>query len=125
MQLVTMSLNTTGFTQFPNVSNLTGTDVEILGFSAYCADQLATAPSGQAVVSSADILNLVCTFQKGSQQLYQNVPYSDLVRARNSGIWVLCQPFTMDLTKSGVATTAAVTASSAAITFLYRTKGKR
>lgn len=122
MQLVFFPLTVAadGVTKFPPVQNLIG-DAEILGFVAYNAAILAFTPDGAAVVSAADSVRLSVTFQRGTDQMFQNIPYLDLARANNAGIFYECDPFPIDLTKCEIRTNAAITAGSqAAIAFIYR-----
>jgi hypothetical protein len=124
MQLVYFALNigAGAETPFPDVSNLIGPDAEILGFVAYNSDQLGNTPDGAAVVSVADSLKLTVTLNKGSDQLYQFMPYTDLIRAQNAGIWYETLPFPIDLTKCIVKNNGAALAQqcNAAVNFVYR-----
>jgi len=109
-----------GSTPFPPVQNLIG-DAEILGLVAYDASIAAFTPAGAAVVSAADALALTVTVNSGSDQLIQQVPYMDLARSANGGLWYETVPFVIDLTKCFIRTNAAITAgSNAAVTFIYR-----
>lgn len=127
MQLVTFALPAAAGAQtlFPTVKNLLGSDVEILGVVAYSAAQLSNGPDQQAVVSAADSIKLTVTLQKGSDQIIQAVPYSDLIRSVNAGLWWALRPINLDLTKSYVKNNVAITASSAAFVFIYRLKSER
>lgn len=123
MQLVYFPLNigVGAETPFPDVQNLVGEGVEVLGFCAYNSDNFANTPDGQPVVAVADSLKLTVTFNKGSDQMYQYIPYTDLIRALNGGIWYETVPFPIDLTKCTVKNNgAALTQSNAAFVFMYR-----
>lgn len=126
MQLVYFALPASGTAQtpFPTVKNLLGPDVEILGVTAYNASQLSNAPDGSTVVSAADSIKLTVVLQKGSDQVIQQVPYSDLIRAWNAGMWWALRPMPLDLTKSYVKNNAAITASTAALMFIYRLRSE-
>ena len=123
MQLVYFPLNigVGAETLFPDVQNLVGEGVEVLGFVAYNSDNLGTTPDGAAVVSVADSKKLTVTLNKGSDQMFQSIPYTDLIRALNGGIWYETVPFPIDLTKCVVKNNGvAITQSNAAIMFVYR-----
>lgn len=126
MQAVYFTLNAGAgsTTLFPDVTNLIGPDVEILGVMAYNSDQLGNAPDGVPVVSVADSQKLTVTLNRGSDQMFQDIPYTDLIRALNGGIWQETEPFPIDLTKCTVRNTGAITASDAYFVFVYRTKGQ-
>lgn len=126
MQAVYFALNVNAgnTTLFPDVTNLIGPDVEVLGIMAYNSDQLGNAPDGVAVVSVADSQQLTVTFNRGSDQMFQDIPYTDLIRARNGGIWMETEPFPIDLTKCAVKVNgAAISASDAYFVFVYRIRG--
>lgn len=109
-----------GETKFPPIQNLIG-DAEVLGFTTYDGTILSTAPDGGTVVSNVDSPKLTVTFQRGTDQLFQNVPYLDLARSYNAGIFYEVDPFPIDLTKCSIRTNAAITPGSmAAVCFIYR-----
>jgi len=74
------------------------------------------------VVTVADSAKLTCTFNRGSDQMFQAMPYKDLIRALNGGLWYETAPFPIDLTKCVVKANAAISASNAAFLFIYRTR---
>jgi len=113
-------------TAFPMVENLIG-DVEILGVMAYNNDQLSQTPDGANVVPVADAPKITVTLNKGSDQVYKDVPYTDLIRAENAGIWYETEPFPIDLTKCRVKVNAAIGAGpfNVAFLFVYRVIGTR
>lgn len=127
MQLVCFNLNLTGETKFPDVKNIMPPNIDVLGIVAYSVAQLSNAaPSGQAVVSAADSLKLTVTLQQGSDQRFQDVPYFDLIRANNAGIYYALSPVGIDWQKSFVKNNgSALTASSAAFNVFYRYRDGR
>lgn len=122
-QLVFFPLNTSAGaeTPFPDVPNLSGENVEILGILTYSASQLQATPDGVSVVSAGDAPRLTCTFNKGADQMFQNIPYTDLIRSLNGGLWYETAPFPIDLTKCRIKVNGgAIATSNAAVMFIYR-----
>jgi len=112
-------------TPFPPAENLIG-DVEIIGLGAYSVAQLAATPDGATVVSAADALKLTVTLFSGSDGKFIDIPYSDLIRAINAGLWYEFVPFVCDITKCRVKTNVAATGPvNVAFLFYYRLVSSR
>lgn len=128
MQLVYFPLNLVAGaeTPFPMVENLIG-DVDILGIVAYNNDQLSLTPDLANVVPVGDAVKLTVTLNKGSDQIYKDVPYTDIIRAENAGIWYETEPFPIDLTKCRVKANAAIAGGpfNVAFLFIYRVREPR
>lgn len=118
-----LAVGTGNATKFPPTDNLNGENVKIIGFTAFSAAQFLTTLGGGTVISAADALEVVVNFNNGSDILFMEIPYTDLIRQLNSGMYVAVEPFRMAMEKSTVVVTkaAGITAgSNAAFNMFYQ-----
>lgn len=106
MQLVHFPINqgAGNDTPFPMVDELADPDVRIIGIIAHDNNSLIALPDGFSCITPADAALLTVNINQGNDQRALDIPYRDLVRDANGGIWHQFVPFKIDLTKCSVRT---------------------
>lgn len=90
-------------TPFPFVPELQQDGVKVVGCFAYDNDTgLQDTPDGIQVMN---VSNLCVTLCEGLTERHKDIPYRDLVRERNGGIWYEFEPFAIDLNRSFIQAT--------------------
>lgn len=95
----------------------------IYGIQTFSVTDVASAPSGAAVVSTAGLASCVVTFSVGDNQDIYLMPCSDLRSANNSGFQRMFNNKKLNLTKSFITilNTGSITANDTILfQFLYR-----
>jgi len=121
MQLVYFPINVgIGVTPFPLVPNLAAPGVKVVGLCAYVNEDLSVLPdSGQPIGFGDGAERVLVTLCSGSNERFDGIPYTDLVREINEGVWMEFEPFEIDLAKCEVRTTAAIVDGSTHVAFVF------
>lgn len=103
-QLVTARIETAPHVnkefKFKDVGNLSRNNVMVYGITAYTRDELTKSPNDKAVVSAAGAKGLLVTLQDNeNNEPVHLMPYTEMVRAKNSGLILLTKPMILDLTQ--------------------------
>jgi hypothetical protein len=96
------SINAGGFYAFSNQNLFDQSNMFIVGLEAYSAAQIATAPSGAAVVPAAGVLNATLTLSDGALEIVDALPVNEFVPVVNNGFIKSFKPFKCKWTSSGV-----------------------
>lgn len=107
---LTLTTGAAGTTEnFPDVPELNGAHIRILGYETFTNAQLVNTPDRTPVIAAAEAIGVVLTFNKGSDSRFMEMPWTSLDAQLNGGIWKEIEPTPFDFQKSEVLLTAAVT----------------
>lgn len=115
---------------FENIPDIATGNIEVYGIECYTAAQIAVTPEGQAVVPSADSVNLSFTLvtTDNNYKQVENQPYYNGIRSLNGGFIIPLNNIRIDLTKCYITVLAAGTLAvnqSALFNLYYRYVNKK
>jgi hypothetical protein len=92
---------------FLEIPNLSRNNILLYGFEVYSATQLSNTPNGNAVITAANIPNVVVSFRDTNKvEFVYQVPTYSLIRANVGGFITMITPRLINLTDSYIQLTA-------------------
>jgi hypothetical protein len=92
---------------FLEIPNLSRNNILLYGFEVYSATQLSNTPNGNAVITAANIPNVVLSFRDTNKvEFVYQVPTYSLIRANVGGFITMITPRLINLTDSYIQLTA-------------------
>jgi hypothetical protein len=93
--------------QFLEIPNLSRNNILLFGYEVYSATQLSNTPNGNAVITAANIPNVVLSFRDTNKvEFVYQVPTFSLIRANVGGFVTMITPRLINLTDSYIQLTA-------------------